>query len=152
MKVIMLDVDGVLNGYNTRQTKFGFTFIDDTMVGRLKQIVDATGAKIVLTSTWRMCDGLPKEQPLYHALTEKLAEFGLTIMDKTPVGSTIRGAEIDIWLHKHPECDNFIILDDDNDMQPHGRRLIQTGMMNGLEDKHVAKAIKMLNTPLKRYW
>lgn len=29
MKVIMLDVDGVLNSYNTRQTIFGFTFVDD---------------------------------------------------------------------------------------------------------------------------
>lgn len=122
------------------------------MIDQLKRIVDATGAEIVLSSTWRLCNGMPREQALYDALISKLAEHGLSVMDSTPSFSTYRGDEIDAWLQAHPECDNFIILDDMNDMKPHGRRLIQTPELEGLTEKHANKAIKMLNEPLERYW
>ncbi len=62
MKIIFLDVDGVLNCHNTfkkqheKYIKTGIWEIEIELskVKLLKQIVDNTNAKIVLSSTWRL--------------------------------------------------------------------------------------------------
>ena len=61
MKVIFLDVDGVLNTSKTfieRKEKHDKTGIwdleiDEFRVEYLKQIIDATDAKVVLSSAWK---------------------------------------------------------------------------------------------------
>ena len=54
MKVIFLDIDGVLNcGTTTELTKTGDRFVENKFIERLKKIVDETGAKVVLSSDWR---------------------------------------------------------------------------------------------------
>ena len=54
MKVVFLDIDGVLNDDTTpSRTKSRLIFVDREKLLRLKRIVAATGAKIVLSSTWR---------------------------------------------------------------------------------------------------
>lgn len=52
-KVIFLDIDGVLNCNNTTEIFLGITGIEDRLVEKLRAIVNATGAEIVLVSTWR---------------------------------------------------------------------------------------------------
>ena len=57
MKVIFLDIDGVLNTEDTfRKMIDGFLDIeiDEFRVEYLKKIVDATDAKIVLSSSWKI--------------------------------------------------------------------------------------------------
>ena len=53
MKVVFLDIDGVVN---TRQTpnprKFSYV-VDKALVRRFKRVLTRTKAKAVLTSTWR---------------------------------------------------------------------------------------------------
>ena len=61
MKVIFLDIDGVLNSFQTFReiyyehelTGFRRVAIDIDKVKLLKEIVDNTGALIVLSSSWR---------------------------------------------------------------------------------------------------
>jgi len=55
MKVIFLDFDGVLNSvkYDRKRDWNKLTFIDESRLPLLKQIVDSTGAVIVLSTTWR---------------------------------------------------------------------------------------------------
>ena len=54
MKVIFLDIDGVLNYATTAaRAPCGCIGIAEPAVRNLKKIIDATGAKIVLTSTWK---------------------------------------------------------------------------------------------------
>lgn len=57
MKVIFLDVDGVLNndGYfeRTKNEKQNRIELDDENIKCLKEIIDLTGAKVVVTSTWK---------------------------------------------------------------------------------------------------
>lgn len=63
IKVIFLDVDGVLNSRNTtRRTAGGYTFIGSRQVSRLRHIVRQTGAKVVLSSDWRYDRDDPKGQ------------------------------------------------------------------------------------------
>ena len=51
MKVIFLDIDGVLNEEKSRSRCVGYKGIDDKKAENLAKIVRATDAKIVLVST-----------------------------------------------------------------------------------------------------
>ena len=54
IKVIFLDIDGVLNSLAyDRGRKENDGNIDETRLPLIKQIVDETQAKIVLSSSWR---------------------------------------------------------------------------------------------------
>ena len=113
MKIIFLDVDGVLNADDTYMfidgpkkgkhksnspTCCGYTGIDRAKVKRLQQIIEATDAKIVLVSSWKECyeyfTGNPtvEENSDLSATTlramgkylhNKLSEFHLHIYDTT---------------------------------------------------------------------
>lgn len=56
MKVIFLDIDGVLNVYCQGRDEYGCTF-HKHFEDNLRWIIEETGAKIVISSTWRR-DGL----------------------------------------------------------------------------------------------
>ena len=55
MKIIFLDVDGVLNSQDLleRCGEDKLVPIDEENIRCLKEIVDETGAEIVLSSSWR---------------------------------------------------------------------------------------------------
>ena len=55
MKVIFLDIDGVINCDQTPNPRKFPYIVDKRLLARLRKVMDATGAKVVLTSTWR-CD------------------------------------------------------------------------------------------------
>lgn len=109
MRVLFVDVDGVLNNAQTR-ARFGrYTGIDPSLVSRLRQVTDATGCTVVLSSTWRL-------YPDFRAEVARHFDF----QDRTPEIPGIdrgRGAEIQSWLNAHlMEVDDYAILDDDRDM------------------------------------
>jgi hypothetical protein len=54
MKVIFLDVDGVLNSIDSEDHFHCFIGLDYSGIKLLREIVDATGAEIVLVSTWKL--------------------------------------------------------------------------------------------------
>jgi histidinol phosphatase-like enzyme len=74
-KVVFLDVDGVLNNDKTErypsnlEELFSPFVLDKENITQLKRILKETGAKIVLSSTWRMseegCRTLAKEASSY---------------------------------------------------------------------------------------
>jgi hypothetical protein len=156
MKVIFLDIDGVLNhedslkrgtsackNMTTRDIYLGM--LERDKVALVNQIILATGAFVVVSSVWRMgdeADWLETQSMLY--------EKGLipeSIMDRTPHSwGARRGAEIGVWLEKHEKVvDRFVILDDDSDMGDLMGCLIQTdGFNGGLLQCHVDEAIKRL--------
>ena len=116
MKVLFLDIDGVLNTPKTLG-RFGFDFVDNILVALVARIVNETGCKIVLSSTWRI------EEKDRMLATRELSEQGLTIHDCTPVitrggweagGWVKRHEEIQAWLNQNP-VDRFAILDDMDD-------------------------------------
>lgn len=57
MKVIFLDIDGVLNVYSEGRDRFGATF-HDHLVENLRSVVDATGAKLLLAAHGALPDWL----------------------------------------------------------------------------------------------
>lgn len=147
MKIIFLDVDGVLNNmtWAKRMRDEGVhVFAEDMLEGRaiklLKQIIDATGADVVITSTWRT-----HVAAMTHLL-DKLAYYGIHPIAKTPRRGGLRGDEITAWMQECDEpFDEYVILDDDSDMTVHMDHLVKTSFEHGLQPEHVKKAIEILN-------
>lgn len=141
IKVIFLDVDGVLN---SKQDGNSLQLRTDLHLQLLREIVSATGAKIVLSSSWRA--GFAKAR---NTLSNRLRKYGLEIMDSTPVlpGLTCRGDEKRQWLNDSGQSvERFVILDDDDDMAEFtDTNLVQTDPDIGLQEKDAVKSIELLN-------
>lgn len=132
MKIIFLDIDGVLNVYPQGRDKWGSIF-HKHLIENLKHIIDNTGAKLVITSTWRngfiiddkYVDGLTGLIQMWNDRNLPGDIIGVTpdLMLKT--GTTLqRGVEIDMWMEEYEEVkktkiENYVIIDDDCDMEIH---------------------------------
>lgn len=109
MKIIFLDIDGVLNNHFDYE-RYGFEYVDSGLVEVLKGIVFATKAEIVLSSTWRINDS--DRAFIRSALRYKYLDFiGITPYLK----SKPRAEEIKLWLQDNPHVVKFAILDDSGD-------------------------------------
>lgn len=110
MKVIFLDIDGVLNSdeYIHKARKLGFKGIEEEIdiekVELLKKAVEETGARVVLSSSWRLTNNLSKVRDLF-------ARYGI-YLDITPFIDNKRGIEIKKWLQDNQGVEDFVILDD----------------------------------------
>ncbi len=134
--------------------------IDPDCVERVKKICEETGAKIVLSSDWKMSwpgakirlenAGFPKG--LIIDKTPDLITRMLSIQDymlddaEEVVYNNSRGHEIDGWLEEHPECTNFAIIDDrtdfTEDQMPH---FVHTDWNVGITDENADIAVMILN-------
>ena len=116
--VVFLDIDGVLNTSNTTERCCGYIGIESAKVALLKQIIDATNADIVLSSTWKHQWKSGKRggpTTMGHYLIKKFAKYGLTIFDKTPdIKWRARAKEIRVWIENNQPVDRIIILDDED--------------------------------------
>jgi HAD domain in Swiss Army Knife RNA repair proteins len=164
-KIIFLDIDGVLNSraYTTSEVYLQATAgisnaelmlsrhdlrIDPLAVDLLNDLIDKSGADVVLSSTWR-----GKYSP--DDITKLMATrgFKFKITDSTPIlfgkvnSSRIpRGKEIASYLRNLPQWpDGFVILDDNDDMLTLINHLILTSKKLGLTAQDVEKALKILH-------
>ena len=155
MKLIFLDVDGVLNEEKSRSRCVGYKGVDDKKAENLALIVRATGAKIVLISTWK--DGWRKTDKAHQGmmanyLDKKLKKQGIAVFDKTRDTAEkvylSRGEGILDFLQRH-KAEKCVILDDyqyDYDGCGLTACHIKTDARNGgLTDGLVEKAIEILN-------
>lgn len=150
-KVIFLDIDGVLNGnlFVPKDDKFG-VLIDNTRLNLIKQIIDVTDAKIVLSSSWRehweknetKCDDIGKK------INEIFAAKGLSIFDKTPKYHNDRKQEIIDWLQDHPEVSQFVVIDDNPFAEDILRNhfVLTSHLRYGIDEDDAEKAISILGS------
>ena len=148
MKIIFLDIDGVfvtrksLNISDSARDKYGHLF-DPVTVKRFDRIIRKTGAKIVISSAWRM-SGLQVMQQMW-----KDRNLPGDVIDITSnIGMGQRGPQIAHWLDGNFTVDNYILIDDsagglDDDQL---LRLVRTTFDDGLQDIHADMAIKLLNS------
>jgi|SaaInlLV_10m_DNA_2_1039722.scaffolds.fasta_scaffold00341_28 hypothetical protein len=173
LRVIFLDIDGVLNSDTTHTERhhdpreFAPIHVDT-----LNRIIELTGAVLVVSSVWRLSRSVARLQ----CILNKQGVKG-TVLDRTsrimhsfkrddaperPKGHYVladyryeqakRGEEIQEWLDDwkalHPgEKMVFVILDDDRDMLHLMDRLVWTGAMDctpGLLPEHVEPVVKIL--------
>lgn len=149
MKLLFLDVDGVLSS-------FGLHGLSSTHLDLFAQVVHKTGAEVVLSSTWRLPYGREQRMRLQQELYKRDIElFGMTPVLEHPIvpgvlyKGFLRGDEIQAYLTAASRRNNitsFAILDDDpNDemgaLKPH---LVKCDGHAGLTEKEVAQLITML--------
>jgi hypothetical protein len=156
MKVLFLDIDGVLNTdrYVLRRDWCTQGNIDETHLPLLRRILEETGAVIVLSTSWRTYwDPDPARwAPEWQESGEIFARYGIEIYDRTPsYNGNNRDREVGDWLAAHEgEVESFAILDDRRmgwgELQD---RLVFTYRSHGLTEKHTEKAIELLRTPLR---
>ena len=171
MKIIFLDIDGVLNHPGTYacdapwRHEPGEVFpipVAPECVARLNRLVAETGARIVISSSWRLFAG-------WQDLGPALARHGLVgeVVGETPdlindaawleawrsrEGAPFtyerleRGWEIAEWLAQHTEVTSFAILDDGSDMADLRSHLILVNPTVGLDDPDVERAKYLLDT------
>lgn len=155
--VVFLDVDGVLNSspYLAGLTERHGTYdgneermLDPAAVERVNQIVERTGAAVVISSSWRQVHRMPD----LRMFLRKRGLRGHVVIGVTPTARTgsgsclgaLRGSEIQEWLDAHRHVTSFAILDDSADMGHLVHKLIQTSYGSGLLDEHVERAVAML--------
>jgi hypothetical protein len=154
MKVVFLDFDGPIIPIMSHKT---FRHLMEKAwppcIAALNRITDMTGAKIVLSTSWRWGKNPP-------TAVELITKWGATgeIIGQTPILETVwkpdsklwvevpRGREIQAWLDEHPEVEKFVILDDDKDMEHLMSHLIHTPFEVGLTEADADKAIAILGT------
>ena len=54
VKVLFLDIDGVVNNKRAKENFQGFVTVDPAMAALVQRIIRNTGYEIVLSSSWRL--------------------------------------------------------------------------------------------------
>lgn len=147
MKILFLDIDGVLmsGDYLHQEVAAGRSSIPSNMVLpedkilMLKEIIEATGAEIVLSSTWRIHDDI------FINLQRQLYKHEMRIYHWTGPCRHTRADEIREWLNGKSVA-KFCILDDCPEMAEFTTtNLVRTYWDYGLQQEHVQLAIDVLN-------
>jgi hypothetical protein len=131
MKILFIDIDGVLNTTSTRNPRKLPYVAEKKFVVRLRKLLGACRAKTVLTSTWR-----------YDPAGLFSAKFhGIPFIGCTPdLPHKARREEIRKWLRGHPRVTRFAVLDDEDDGLDE-LPLFQPDPRHGLTPE-IARAIK----------
>lgn len=154
MKVIFLDIDGVLNSIDSiiafaaKKHHVGFLHnadrLDPVSVGLLQRACIESGASIVISSTWRK---LYNEDEFVNIFKEYGWEdfpiIGVT--DNANSCGQTRGNEIQRWLdaNDNPE---YVIVDDDSDMlHIQHERFVHVSNVSGFRTKHYCRVLRLFD-------
>ena len=145
MKVIFLDIDGVLNFC-------GSATFDSGCISELKHIIAETGAKLVLSSSWKEAISQPENSSEMERRTLRLLldDPELPFIGITPdIAPDDRGKEVQAWLDAAPEMvESFVILDDIDYEFPEKfpNNFVKTAGFTGrgLTSVHASRAIQIL--------
>lgn len=170
MKVIFLDFDGVLNSeYHLHrchqleldtEDDYGTVF-DPMCVDNLRQIVEQTGACVVLITSWKRLGEEPMHQ-LWEGRNMPGRLLGITPNDvpapaaqcdddgMLPEGFSLfslasKGREIEEWMRRNGEPESYVIIDDWPDFTPDQQsHYLRTDPYAGLTTKDVERAVSLL--------
>lgn len=141
MKVLFLDIDGVLNNdiYKDQNLPYPLSEFDPACVRCVNKIIEETGCEVVLSSDWRFT-------PEVNTILRK-AGLAKDLYGATPyLLGVARGYEIQRYLNEHPEISNYAILDDIDQMlyvqRPH---FAKTDCYFGITVEETEKVIRILS-------
>ncbi len=141
MRVVFLDIDGVLNraGYRPIESLGLRSWIEPELAARLSRLVRTINAVIVLISEWR------RDRDFDH-LTDEMRSAGIDgrLLGVTPTLGGARWREIEAWMAEHDiPAENIVIVDDGYDMGPLASRFVRVSPLTGLDDD-AARAVAAL--------
>lgn len=153
MKVIFLDIDGVLNHkehmiseYNKNHSTSSYHMeLDQNKIKMLADFVHETNSVVVISSSWRI-GGFEKSLSIQN-LMKQLNNYGIIIGGYTSLTfERVRGREIAQWIvHNCISIPNFCIFDDHSNMEDLEDHLVKTSWDRGLEDIHIQMAKQVLD-------
>lgn len=145
MKILFLDVDGVLNREGTKervQTCHGpFIGLDQELVQRLQAFLHGKDVHLVLSSSWRA------DERFNGAFTKALYDAGFRFVGETPRTANGRGGDILAYIQaqpQQPQVTHWAILDD-VDCTPLNHLLVRTDHNKGLQDTDLDKLSTLLD-------
>ncbi len=153
-RLLFLDIDGVLNRFETRPQPDAAglaAWLDPVHLPPLNRALLATAARVVISSSWRVGKELAE-------LAVLLGDFGVLapVVGMTPVlPRQSRADEIAAWLAVRAAAPAaFAIVDDelvieDGPLAPH---LVRTSRLSGLTEEHVGPLVTRLSRPLGPSW
>lgn len=142
MKILFLDIDGVINCATTN-FKTDHWPLDRYMAFMVGKIVLDTDCQVVLSSSWRVHPDGRKE--VEKRVCKLLDTTPYSWYDKETDHHSLRGEEIKKWLDEHPEVTKYAILDDERNFLP-GQPLFKTSWQTGLTEEIMKDVIKHLNS------
>lgn len=151
MKVLFLDIDGVVNSeqwYETRtklpptasREEWKANEFNPELCALVQRIIKETGATVVLSSSWR------GHEDNHNDIRKHVCEF-TEITPRLPRPNDTsweyreRGREVNAWLMEHTEVTKYAILDDDGDFfdwQPLFQTSWKTGITVEIADRVIA--------------
>jgi hypothetical protein len=135
MRVIFLDIDGVLNCKKTPNPRKLPYVAEPQLVKRFVSLVERTGAQVVLSSTWRY-----DPAGLFSA-----KHWGIPFSDVIPdMPDHPRRDEILAWLNQHSDVERYVVIDDEDD-ELDELPLFQPSSSIGLSDEIVAGVVNYLS-------
>ena len=153
-KYIFLDIDGVLNSEEWHQyywdndlqyTPYD-TEIDYRAARMMCELVNKTGAEIVISSSWRT-DMNEVRRRLHNSglkcpIELRIEGYEFSESDKHPT----RGELIERFLSTHP-CSTYVIFDDENDMTDEQKdgHFVKTKWKTGITKKDISTAERILS-------
>ena len=156
MKVIFLDVGGVIvhsgtlgknRGESPNSSFYYLNQIDPACLLRVKRVIDATGAKVVISSTWRRWDApVTGIRRAFIDAGFNRVELRDILIGSTPfLPSEKREDEITAWLANHPEVDQYFVIDD-GPIPGHPQLSNRPNHFEGgFLDVHADEAIQIMN-------
>lgn len=147
MKVLFLDIDGVLND-GTRSTLAESSSFNPASVAQLNRVIEVTGCKLVLSSSWRyvILDGTMTLGGFEFLLrthgVRQGALIGHTCEDELVPG---RGAQIRRWVERHTAVLVWAAVDDhDLGLGNEAWRQVRTQGSEGLDEGGADRLIEIL--------
>ena len=112
MKVIFLDIDGVLNAFGTTSPGREHA-LEPEMMERLDRVASETSAVAVLTTTWRLLYLWPETRDILvrHGLALPIVGETRDLWVDDEPAERARRREIEDWLHRHP-VERYVVVDD----------------------------------------
>ena len=142
MKVIFLDIDGVLVTRNSiKYQHINFPEEKSIMFGRkavnnLNKLIKITKAKIVISSTWRLLHSIEDLRKIFDKEGVKGEIVSTTSIDRVTIEEDIpRGKKITDWLDNNTNIEQYVIIDDDvqaDCIQFHPNNCVETSYKRGL--------------------
>ena len=134
VRIIFLDIDGVLNCKKTPNPRELPYVVDSRLLRIFQRMVARARAKVVLISDWRH-----DPAGLFSA-----RYWGIRYIDVVPyLPKRSRGEQILLWLRKHPKVTRYVVIDDDDD-QLDSLPLFQPSASTGITAKIANGIVKYL--------
>lgn len=152
--IIFLDFDGVICNPETSLAVGDnyASYIDPVSAGLVKRLCVEYKCRIVISSSWRLLYDVYAIKAILDASCPNLGSYMYTCdkwrtesFNGVPIEQHGRGKEIKAWIDKYSsEFENFVILDDDSDMEPLMDNFVKCDTYSGFRFAQFLEAEKIM--------